>query len=212
MADLIQRSDIVARIGTLNPAQDARVDALIADASALARSEGPWLENVTNDVVVLQLNGNRLTLPSGPVTSITEVRLVGIPTPGGDLVIPNGYWALDGIDQIVLDQDAEGWIINMPEAWWVDYGAIGTYRVTYSHGFTTTPPEVVAVVCNMVNRVLTSPSMAEGLTGENIGQYGYQMSQQMGAMGSGVRITEADRSILRNPKFRRGLITIETPI
>jgi hypothetical protein len=129
------------------------------------------------------------------------------------LTLPAGSWTFDGIDQIVLGSDALAWVVNLPEGWWQDYGEVGTYRVTYSHAWgAEIPADVTAVVCNMVNRVLTSPSMAEGLTGENIGQYGYQMSQQMGAMGSGVRVTEADRAVLRAPKYRRGHATIETPV
>jgi len=210
MADLITQTDVAARMGPLNASQLQRVDALIKDASALARLEAPWLETTADDEVVLQVNNGKLTLPARPVTKITSVHLVGIPTPGADLPLPAGSWAFDGIDTITLSTDG-GWMVNFPEAWW-DGDGPGTARVVYSHGFTVTPDEIVGVVANMVIRVLASPSLVEGLTGENIGQYGYQMSQSAGAAGAGVRVTQADRAVFRNPKFRRGYTTVQTPI
>lgn len=207
MADLITQADVVARMGVLNASQLARVDALISDASGLARLEAPWLESATNEAVVLQLNGDKLTLPSGPVQSITSVHQVANPT---DLLVPSMCWTFDGIDTITIATG--GWaVVNMPEAWWAE-SASGTFRVVYSHGFTTVPPEIIGVVANMVIRVLASPSLVEGLTGENIGQYGYQMSQAAGAAGAGVRVTAADRQVLRSAKFRRTWATIETPM
>lgn len=204
MADLITQADVVARMGALNASQLARVDALITDASALARSEAPGLEVVTNDSVVVRLNGERLVL-DGPVVSVTSVHQIGNPS---DVLVPSACWTFDGIDTITLGLGSSA-VVNLAEAWDDDDGAVGTYRVVYSHGHTSTPADVVAVVANMVVRVLTSPSMAEGLTGENIGQYGYQMSQASGAAGAGVRLTEADKRILR--RYRRTQQTVETP-
>ncbi len=208
MADLITQADITARMGALNPSQAARVDALIADASALIRSECPALADATDEVVVLRSNAGKLRLPAvGSTTTVTSVELISWPT---DLLLPEGTWLFDGIDTIAVDVDA-AWVVNFPEAWTDDDGP-GTYRVTYSHSWSATPADIVAVAANMVIRVLASPSMVEGLTGENIGQYGYQMSQAAGAAGAGVRITEADRRVLHQPKYRQVAGTVETPI
>lgn len=205
MADLIDQADVVARMGALNASQLARVDALIADASALAISEAPGLGAVTNETLVLRLNGERLILPA-PVSAITSVHQVANPT---DLLVPSTCWTFDGIDTITLGLGSWA-VINLPESWWDDDGSVGTYKVACSIGSATVPADVVAVVANMVIRVLTAPSMVEGLTGENIGQYGYQMSQQSGSPGAGVRLTQADRAVLR--RYRRTAQTVETPL
>jgi hypothetical protein len=213
VADLITILDIEARRGqALTPVESARVVALIADASALARFEaGQDFSLAVDDVAVLRRQGDKLLLPQWPVTGVKQVEVIGIP-PVPNLVLPAaGAWAFDGIDAVLLYLQL-GWIINLPADWVENPNGTGSYRVTYSHGWAPVPADIVAVVCNMVMRTLTSPSMAEGLTGENIGQYGYQMSQQAGAMGSGVRVTAADRAVLRNPKYRRTMATKETPI
>jgi hypothetical protein len=209
VADLITVPDLTARLGPLTAEQTARAPALIGDASALARLEsGQQFSVVTGDVVVLRINGNKLQLPGKPVLTVTSVVAIGIP-PSGDLTLPPGTWVFDGIDKIIVGLDT-GWVINFPEDW--QEGCTGSYRVTYDHGWATVPPEIVATVAGMVARVLTAPSKVEGLTGENIGQYGYQMAQAGGNMGASVRVTAADRAVFRDPKFRRTTRTIETPI
>lgn len=210
MADLITLVDVTSRMPeALNAGQAARAPALIRDASALVRRFVPGLSSETDVVVVLELNANRLTLPTLPVISVSSVVQIGFATPLGDILIPPGAWRFNGIDQIILDEDASRWIINLSEGWWGD-DPTATYRVTYSHGFATLPDDVIMVVANMVIRVLTSPSVVGGLTGENIGQYGYQMSQQQGTEGSGVRLTENDK--IQLGFLRRRSMSIETPI
>ena len=52
-----------------------------------------------------EVNNGKVTLPARPVTKITSVHLVGVPTPGADLPLPAGSWAFDGIDTITLGVD-----------------------------------------------------------------------------------------------------------
>lgn len=210
MADLITLTDITSRMPeALTPSQQSRVTAYITDASGLIRAAAPGLLAANDEVVVLRMNAGRLLLPGLPVISIASVYQVGVPTPSGDILIPVGAWRFDGIDSILLDEDAGNWIINLSEGWWSDSPS-STYRVTYSHGFVATPAEIVTLAANMVIRVLTSPTMAEGLTGENIGQYGWQMNNGSGGQGTGVRLTENDRLILE--RFCRHSGVIETPV
>jgi hypothetical protein len=209
VADLITVGDLTAR-ATLSAEQLNRAPALIADASALARLEsGNTFETVDNDVIVLRANAGKLVLPNPPITAVTQVKAIGLP-PIGDLVLPAGTWAFDKIDTITLQ--SWSWVINLPADWLDDAAGTGSFEITYSHGYATVPPEIIGTVARMVLRCVTSPSIADGVTGENIGQYGYQMSQQGGTSGSGVIVTAADRAVLRNPKFRRRSRTIETPV
>lgn len=210
MAALITQADVQNRMADpMTPGQLARVESLITDASALVIRYAPGLKTETDVVVVLEVNANKLTLPTLPVVSVSSVVQIGFNTPTGDIVIPLGAWRFNGIDQIILDEDAGNWIVNLSEGWYGE-DPTATYRVTYSHGFSVLPDDVIMVVANMVIRVLTSPSPVGGLTGENIGQYGYQMSQQQGTEGSGVRLTENDKSLLGF--LRRRSQTIETPV
>jgi hypothetical protein len=204
MADLITQADVVARMGTLNAGQSARVAALISDASAFILAECPGLVAVTGDVVVLQAQGGVVTLPGVPVASITSVEVWGIT---GWLALPAGSWLFNGGSRLTVDSGA-GWIINLPEPEGDDEA--DTFRVTYSHGFTTTPAEAKTVAANMVMRALAAPTLAEGVTGENIGQYGWQANSSVGSPGAGVRWTEADRIALRRYRTRSG--TMETPV
>lgn len=205
MADLITPADLTDR-ATLNAAQLARAAALIADASALARLEAKNdFDLVTDDTIVLRTNAGKLVLPNPPIVSIGSVVGLG----DTNFQLPAGTWQFDGIDTIHLL--GHSWVINLPEEWAGDWAG-QTYRVTYTHGYDVVPPEIVATIARMVLRCLASPSQAEGVTGEQIGQYSYQMSQAMGSSGSGVFVSAADRAIFRHPKFRRSTRTVETPI
>src|SRR5690606_24305004 len=160
-----------------------RATALIADASALVRAyTRQEFDHVADDEVVLRPVGTVLRLPQRPVTAVVKVEALG----GGvvpDLTLPVGTWAWDGADKVdIWPPETSVWL-TLPERW-SDVGwPVGAYRVTYSHGHASPPPEVVAVVCGMALRVLLSPSMVEGLVSERIGQYNYQMQQ-----GTGTRL------------------------
>ena len=72
------------------------------------------------------------------------------------------------------------------------------------------PPDVVAVVCAVVNRTLLSPTMVEGLAAERVGQYGYQFGQFPGGQSPGVavRLTAADKQMLVDGGWRRRSVTV----
>jgi len=184
-----------------------RATALIADASALVRAyTRQEFDHVADDEVVLRPVGTVLRLPQRPVTAVVKVEALG----GGvvpDLTLPVGTWAWDGADKVdIWPPETSVWL-TLPERW-SDVGwPVGAYRVTYSHGHASPPPEVVAVVCGMALRVLLSPSMVEGLVSERIGQYNYQMQQGTGTTGAVVRLTDADRAALA--RYRRTATTVQ---
>jgi hypothetical protein len=180
---------------------------LLDDASALVRSyTRQQFEHIDGDELVLRPVGTILRLPQRPVTAVTQVIALGgevVP----DLVLPVGTWTWDGLDKVDVWPPDSTWILNLPEIW-TDLGwPVNTYRVTYSHGYATIPPDVVAVVCGMVGRVLLSPSPVEGMVSERVGQYMYQMQQGTGATGAAVRLTDADRDALA--AYRRTAGTIQ---
>jgi len=203
-------ADLEARLGrALTDAEAPRADALLADASSKVRGfTHQVFDQVLGDEVVLRPVGTVLRLPQRPVLDVTAVVALGC----ADLpeVALTG-WCWDGADKVdvaarrPVDAGVTDW-------WWQRCGNPDTYRVTYDHGYAVAPPDVVAVVCAMVNRTLTSPTMVEGLTSERIGQYGYQFAQFSGGQSPGpnVRLSEADKQDLIDAGYRRRSTTVQT--
>lgn len=203
MAPLATVPDLEARIGPLNALQTARAPALLDDASAIVRDDtGQAFEETVGDVIVLRPIGRELLLPSRPVNNINSVTALDCP-PGTNLELDQNLFCFDGIDRIRLDA-ITGYTI---ESLLLDsYVGTGTFEVDYDHGAANVPAIVVAVVCGMVNRVLTSPSLATGLTQETVGQYGYMTQQSTGTQGTEIMYTMNDRRKLR--RYRRTASTI----
>lgn len=193
---LATSADVVARIGALNASQAAKVDALLDDATAeLEAYIGP-IEQRISDVRVLRPSGMAIDLPGRNITEVTSVYLIDS---GVDREVTGWRW--DGIRTV-----------RLPGAQPV--GSIeGTYRVTYTHGYASgsIPQVLKARAVKMANRVLTSPTEAEGLVSENIGQYQYQLQQGTASMGSGVVLTRADKEDLKAQGWRPQAHTQRTP-
>jgi hypothetical protein len=198
-------SDLVARLGRdLSSEESVRVEALLADASAMIRAyTGQDFAVVLDDVVILRVQGGTLQLPQRPVIEVSRIEAIGAAgTP--DVVLVDWVW--DGIDQVRLGEG--NYVINLPEIWWDDDGYPGTYRVTYSHGHAQPPADVVAVACAMVLRTLTSPAMAGGLTSETVGPYSYRTDTP--GLGLTVTMSDTDRQALK--RYRRTTGTITTRV
>lgn len=182
----------------LTPGEAGRAEALLADASALVRSYTKQdFARVDDDVVVRRAQQGEIRLPQRPVIDVTAVVAIGA---GGapDLAVTGWQW--DGLDIVRTIADSPA--INLPELWYEDNldAYPGTYRVTYSHGDAEAPGDVIAVVCRMVLRTLTAPTMAGGVTGETIGPYTYR-TDGSGA-GTGVMLTDEDRKMLDLAGYR----------
>lgn len=189
-----------ARIGRPITTDEAtRASALLADASALVRSyTGQNFTRRTDEAVVVRAQQGEIRLPQRPVIDVTAVVAIGA---GGAPDLPVTGWQWDGLD--IVRTMSDGPVINMPELWYEeDVEAYpGTYRVTYSHGVMTVPPDIVAVVARMVLRTLTAPTIAGGVTGETIGPYSYR-TDGSGA-GTAVVMTDEDRKMLALAGYRR---------
>ena len=162
MAALASKNDLVARLGRdVTCEEDARIEALLADASALVRAyTGQSFEETAGAQVTLRAQGGLIRLPQRPVTAVTSVVAIG-GNGAPDLTLTDWWW--DGLDLIRIGGGE--YVINLPEKWWdSEDGYPGTFRVTYSHGYASPPADVVAVVCGMVLRTLTAPTSVGGVT------------------------------------------------
>jgi hypothetical protein len=200
---LATTDDIKARLGRdLSEAEAARVDALLADASAMVRAyTGQDFAVTDDDQITLRGQGGAVRLPQRPVTAVASVVAIG-GDGAPDVTLVDWIW--DGVDQVRIGEGS--YIINLPAVWWDDDGYPGTYRVTYSHGFEDVPADVVAVVCGMVMRTLTAPTMAGGVQSETIGPYSYRLD----AAGTGlsVMMSQGDRDALKRYRRTDGMISV----
>ncbi|WP_432159062.1 hypothetical protein, partial [Streptomyces sp. bgisy153] len=198
MADLATTTDLEDRLGrALTTEETARAPALLKDASAKVRDfTGQTFTAVTGDTIVLRPVGVMLRLPQRPVTAVTSVAAVG---PDGSTVGALSGWTWDGRDKVSLAsaQRAGSWPVN-----WHD-PLPDTYQVIYDHGKDPAPDGVVATVCAMVLRTLLAPSLTQGMIGERIGQYNYQLQQSTGSPGATVVMTPDDEKALRRYGPRR---------
>lgn len=197
MPALATEADVVARLGPLSDTQQARADALLTDASALVTSfTGQQFTREDDHVATLRADGTVIRLPQRPVHDVTTVAVIDGAT---DRELTGWVW--DGLDRIDLGAVKPVTISDTPNPL--------TFRVTYSYGYDTVPGNLVALVCKMVSRVLTSPTQADGLTSENIGQYGFQMQQGQASIGSGVYLTKNDKADLCQWGYKRATGSIQ---
>lgn len=199
MEPLAELSDLADRLGRpLTAAEEARAQALLADASAKVRSYTK--QNFTrtdNETVVMRAQQGEIRLPQRPVLGVTSVVAIGA---GGAPDLPVVGWFWDGLDIIRTSTDSP--VINMPERWYEEDADAypGTYRVVYSHGAAQVPDDVVGIVARMALRTLTAPTMAGGVTGETIGPYSYRTDGS--GIGTAVVMTDEDRRELDDAGYR----------
>lgn len=204
MAALACVKDVELRLGTTFSGDEAgRASVLLDDASALVRAytrqdfAAPASETVT-----LRATSGVVRLPKSPVTAVASVVMVGM---YGSPDITVVGWGWDGLDVI----DVSGWrscIINLPEVVYEADELPSTYRVTYTHGYATVPPVVVAVVAGMVGRTMAAPTTTSGMTSETIGSYSYRLAEP--GIGTAVSLTAADRDVLDAAGYRVKAATI----
>ena len=196
--------DLEARLGRpLTAEEAARAQALLDDASALIRAyTGQTFDLVTGEEIVLRVQAGIVRLPQRPVIAVTTVVAIG---GAGVPEVTVVDWVFDGVDQVRIGDG--GAVINLPEVWWDDEdGYPGTYRVTYSHGYATSPADVVAVACAMVLRTLTAPTAQGGITSETIGSYSYNL--KTADTGVAVSLGQPERQALARYRRTEAMIKI----
>ena len=199
MDPLASPTDLSDRLGRpLTSVEEARAQALLADASAKVRAYTKQdFTRTDNETVVVRAQQGEIRLPQRPVLGVTAVVAIGA---GGAPDLPVVGWEWDGLD--IIRTCTSSPIINLPERWYEDDREAypDTYRVTYSHGDARIPDTVVAVVARMALRTLTAPTAAGGVTGETIGPYSYRTDGS--GVGTAVLMTDEDRGELKDAGYR----------
>ncbi|QBI53428.1 hypothetical protein [Streptomonospora litoralis] len=202
MAALASQTDIEARLGrALTTAEEDRVEAVLDDASAIVRNYTRQDFGQQESTQILRIINGRVRLPQRPVLSVSAV---GIVDPWGQSPPAQVPYMFDGIDSINLTGGDV--LLNAPE-WWADLDAAATTaEVTWTHGYATTPGDVVAVVCGMVIRQLLVPQQP-GVRSEQAG--GESISYADALMTGTVTLTRDDRRILN--RYRTRAATVQLP-
>lgn len=193
MAALATVADVAARIGrTFTAEEEARVEALLTDASAAVRAyTGQTFDLVEDEEVRLRARNGAVKLPQRPVTGVAGVTSVD-----GDTVA----FEWDHSDLVYVTGlnpyarfDVEPFRSRDP---WLD--------VTYTHGYATVPEDIVAVVCQIVGRAFGRPADATAVTQESIAGYSYSIG---GAAAQGpLGLMQNEREAL--DRYRRPVGTI----
>ncbi|WP_415956430.1 hypothetical protein [Streptomyces sp. 021-4] len=149
--------------------------ALVLDvASAIVRREARQAFTRGTSSATLHPHGGWVVLPQRPVVSVQEVRA------GGQLV-PAERWQLVR-DRLRLTDDRP-------------------VTVTYTHGYTAVPGDVLAVVLTLAGRVLTNPS---DLRQESVGS----VSVTYSAETIGASLAPADRDLLARYRKRVAVVSL----
>jgi hypothetical protein len=206
---LATEEDIVARLGrALNPVESARVDAMIADGSAIirryCREDFVWYDA---DVIKIAGDGGIIKVPWRPIASIDEVLALS-GTPGiPDIVVT--WYHFDDIDEITVMNPRASGIINLPEEWYEEtfwYG--GSFQVTGSHGYPQTPDDVMAVLCTAIISELSTPTMSATLASESIGAYSYAMRRTSGAGLAAALLDAGMKTVLADYRTMTGTLKV----
>jgi hypothetical protein len=140
-----------------------RATALLEFASAVVRGyAGQHFSRVVDDVATVAVNRGQAVLPQRPAEKPTQVANYG----GG--AIPTAGWWWGGVG--IIEFGSPSWVANGPSSG----SSPRLVEVTYTHGFEEIPTDVVAVVCQMVARVIDGGD-THGLRSESIDDYQYQM-------------------------------------
>lgn len=178
-------ADYTIRYGAVDNGDQAKIEALLDDASSLVREVAKLtISKVEDDEIVLVGNGRRrMILPEFPVASASAVTIDGVPVVVADSV---RVWPWGGID------------LRTGGVWTWDKDI----AITYTHGWDPTPPWIVALVCSMVHRAVRPAAVA----GEQSITTGSQTVQYAAtALGANVWLTEAEAGrlkSLRGPTIR----------
>lgn len=196
MADpvLATVQQLEARLG--HTVDAIRATALLEDASAIVRGyTRQYFSRVLNDVVTLAVSGGKIVLPQRPADKPTVVARVD-----GTGPYPTSAWFWGGVG--VVEFGTPSWVANGGSYVSSPPAAI----VTYSHGYTTIPGDVVAIVCQMVGRVIDSGIASPGLDTESIDDYRAHMGA--GLLSGSVALAPDEKLSLDRYRKRNGSVQL----
>jgi hypothetical protein len=168
---------------------------IIATASALTEASAAirnytrqYLEQIDDDVITLDSSGgSRLFLPELPVLEVTKV-------------IEDGVTLTQG-DDYKLGQ--HGILHRIGKRWSI---GIQNITITYSHGYTDIPDDIVAVCTRAASRAYQAGLRAadsDGLMGvasKSLGDFSVAFQAESGGAGEGIMGASAARMLLLSEK------------
>lgn len=190
-ATLVSWSDVEVRLPSGINVDVSRANQLIRDASAVVRSFTKQTFTVTTTTDKVRPIGYKIRLVKKPVRDVTQLSVV---MTEGQPPVPFVGWWWDGSDEVWLTR-GDDIIINLAE----EIAALMRYQtpivfVTYEYGYDEVPDDVIAVVCSMVARTITTPNQG-GVISENVGEYGYRLSNT--AAQGVIALTDAEKQVLK---------------
>lgn len=187
---LVTVAQLEARLG--HPVDEARASALIDDASAVVRNyTRQMISYLQDDRVTLRYSRGRVTLPERPAFQPTKVERAD-----GSGVIPPVSWWWSGLNEVEFYNSTL--IANGPYY----RHAMRSVTVTYSHGYDDTPADIVAVICQMVGRVIDGAVSSPGLRSEAIDDYKADLG---GGLSSGtIALVPEEMRVLDRYRTRSG--------
>lgn len=176
MVALASVTDLANWLGETIPAGDPRATRLIELASAAVQNHtGQTIVAVAGDAVDLP-GGDTLLLPQRPVTAVTQVSVDGGVVTGFTFTT-SGVVRRDG-----------------------GFGtSSSTVRVTYDHGYTVIPDDLVAVTVQVAARAWSNPT---DLRREDVGGYSATYND------TGIALTDAERATLDRHFPRRRVVSV----
>jgi hypothetical protein len=183
-------AQLEARLG--HPVDEVRAAALIEDASAVVRNyTRQMISYVQDDKIALRYSRGRVTLPERPAFQPTQVERAD-----GSGVIPPVSWWWSGLNEVEFYNSTL--IANGPYY----RHAMRSVIVTYSHGYQDIPADIVAVVCQVVGRVIDSAVSSPGLRSEAIDDYKADLG---GGLSSGtIALVPEEMHVLDRYRTRSG--------
>jgi len=183
----------------LTSAEAVRVAGLLTQASRLVRRKTRQTFTLATSTDVLRITHSEIRLPQRPVTAVSEVALVGY---DGVTTYPVPFvW--DGLDMVTLFGEQQ--VLNLPELL-KDYAA-STAAVTYTHGYSTIPDDVVGITARMVARVYLAPG-TPGVSYQSTGPFSYRVTD--GYNPGLVTLAQEDVDALRDGGYIREIRSIGT--
>jgi hypothetical protein len=192
-------NDVTSRLPSGVSIDENRAISLIRDASATVRRYTKQDFTIGTTIANIRPIGYRLRLPQRPVLDVIsiEIKLPGS-QPGTYTSIPSWYW--DGSDEVWLVDGSA--VVNLAEEIIsaVEY-MTPVCRVTWQHGYTEVPDDIVGVVCSMVNRLITAPGLG-GVISETVGEFSYRLSDA--AAQGPMTLTQSEKDILNDYRPKGG--------
>lgn len=194
MAALATVEQFTALLGRpLSADEESQVGALLDGASARVRTYTgqDFTQATTTSQVKVR---NRIArLPQRPVTAVASVVDLN-----GNAVVYT--WLND--DRIQIGHRFQHDTFAF-EPW---HDPLGEVRVSYTHGYTDIPDDIVAVVCQVAARAFGRPADTTGLQQESIAGYSYSVGAAAAAGTVGLMLDEKAALDV----YRRTISTIRT--